>query len=70
MRLAQELTFLTLLPAALEARFASQGGSSPPLVIVYLSSLKVRNGAGVSSGFLAEKGVSRRGVWFRSQAIN
>lgn len=43
MRLVDELSFLSSLPAALSERLsARREGSSPPLVIVYLSSLKVR----------------------------
>lgn len=42
-RLAEELTFLSLLPEALTKAFSLQRGSSPPLVIIYLSSLKVRS---------------------------
>lgn len=42
MRLYEELSFLSALPGALAERLATkEEGSSPPLVIVYLSSLKV-----------------------------
>lgn len=43
MSLVDELSFLSSLPAALSERLSARPeGSSPPLVIVYLSSLKVR----------------------------
>ncbi len=42
----EEMSFLAELPAALAGRFSTlREGSSPPLVIVYLSSLKVQPGA-------------------------
>lgn len=37
----QELAFLSLLPDALAERFPARGQSTPPLIIVYVSSLKV-----------------------------
>lgn len=42
--LAEELSFLSLLPTALSRQFGEKRGQSspPPLVIMYLSSLKVR----------------------------
>lgn len=46
MRLVDELSLLSSLPAALSERLSARPeGSSPPLVIVYLSSLKVRSGS-------------------------
>lgn len=53
MRLYEELSFLSALPEALTERLATRGqGSSPPLVIVYLSSLKVRVGPCSFRGFV------------------
>lgn len=44
-RLVEELNFLANLPTALAERLAAaHKGASPPLVIVYLSSLEVRMG--------------------------
>ncbi|CAM9772286.1 unnamed protein product, partial [Hapterophycus canaliculatus] len=61
MRLYEELSFLSALPGALAERLATRGeGSSPPLVIVYLSSLKAINnsyGARSVKAALASKAI-------------
>lgn len=53
MRLVDELNFLANLPMALAERLAAApNGASPPLVIVYLSSLKVRAGNRLNGSYL------------------